>query len=268
MTKRSRDADEVDELVKAAVKDELVKAAVKEALKKLKTDPNNGGAGGDEKSTSKSIANLTQQFNNVLRDIIREEGVVGTQLDEDVMQFTAYLQYPNEIDVETTQNDLLRVDDGVAWIKYEATKVREMKLAIFYTNNKSLKMQYLASEQREAQRLLKEAKHTTDKQTEADMVLFSLMSNLLIDSSQKPLIQSRPSSGEGVHIISVTVAAQSPLKNHQVSRVSAGQARKIKSLRIGPHPSAPTIRMTVEIFCSNLLNGDLPPLLPPQQKEE
>jgi hypothetical protein len=255
MTKRSRDADEVEDLVKAAVKDELVKAAVKEALKKLKTDPTGGVGIGEELLPGKSIDNLTQQFNNVLKDIVREDGVTGKQVDEDLVQFVAFLDYPNDIDLETIQTEILKVDEGVAGIKYEATAPRELKLTISYTNKKSLKMQCLASENREAQRLLQQTPAQETK-SEADMVLFSLKSNLLIDTSQRPQIQSRPSSGEGVHIISVTVAAQSPLKSHQVTRVSAGQARKIKSLRIGPHPTTQTIRMTVEIFCSNLLGGE------------
>jgi hypothetical protein len=241
MKKRSRD-EEVDE---------LVKAAVKEALKKYKPESVE-----EDKKTATSIEKLTQQFNNVLADIIHEDGVEAKKVEEDLTQFTAIIRYPNEIDLDDIQNKLLKIDDGIAWINYEANGVREMKLTISFTTNKALKMQYLAQEQREAQQLLQK-QQTADSatKTDAEMVLFTLKSNLLIDTSQKPVIQDR-AIGEGIQIVSVTIAVQSPLKNHQIERIAAGQARKIKNLRIGPHPSVNTIRMTVEIYCSSVRQTD------------
>jgi hypothetical protein len=241
MRKRARDAD-VDE--------ERLRLAVKEALKKIRPE-----LAEEEERSSKSIEKLTSQFNEVLADVVNEEGMKAKKMEgDDLIQFTGVVRYPNEIDSKDIQDRLLKVDDGVACITYEANGAREMKMTISVTTNKALKMQYIAQEQREVYLLAQKAppveQPSTKVVTDAEMVLHAMKTSLVLDTTQTPVIQGR-SIGEGIEIVSVSIAVQSPLKNYQIERVASQQSRKIKNLRIGPHPSVNTIRMTVEIYCSS-----------------
>jgi hypothetical protein len=256
--KRTRDESEIMRELSDRV------TQLQEELKKVKASKDDKPGGGV--LTNERLAG---DFTKLLRTILREDGIKIKQVDDELVQFTGVIRYPNDLDIQELQQALINTDEGIASVVYECNGHRNMKFTISHTYNKALKMQYLAQDQRESQQYLNNAQQEKQGDVtidEASLVLFTLKSNLMLDTKCLPTIQSR-TIGEGIQVVSVTVAVQSPLKNHQLDSIIARQSRKLKSLRLGAHPDQATLRLTVEIYCCN--NNSTPSQQPqPQQQQD
>lgn len=229
--KRDRDAEEIDP--------EFMEAFREAWMKKRKKE--------QEGKSVAPVQDLTHAFNAIMKDIVSEEGFQVKAEENDLLHFSATFTYPNEIDYLEIYPRLYAVDQGVAWIECLLSQFKEIKMSIYYTKSKPLRLAYHEKHLKELEALKTQPRLLKSPPQGPDTVYMALAENLKLANVEPIFNNSRPPV-EGVRTVTVVVAVEKSIKSPQLQKIFAAQAGKIKNIRIDPHPDEPFIRVFVDIL--------------------
>lgn len=248
----SDESSSEEELIDALDKDEtvaLATAVVKKMLRKRKRQNYHSARAARMPSfeTRPQIPELIRKYNNIMGGVIDEAGFEAVTENTDIVRFDATVSYPNDVTLDL-QRAVLTVP-GSAWVTYEASGPRKMRMSIFSTENRAIQLQndfQIAKIMDERNR--KAIQNTVDLgDNEGGMLIRSLMKYVMLDSSKKPpnTIHKKMS-----HILSaweVSALVMNPTNGADLEMFAQHQRSKFCFARIGPDSIENQCRLTVQI---------------------
>lgn len=233
--------------------EEWIAQIVKDAMKKKRVGGVNSTTAVSKMADDEPkipISDIVDKYNDILKHVIREEGVQPVLDGDDIVKFKGVVCVPNAIDLGL-QRKLMNVD-GTCEIAYDSIGKGEMQLTILYTKNTADRLFYRQQrQQHETKRRIIVVK--TDDTVPAgvvdddvSMLTSVLKCNVPVDSSVYPIVHSRNVS-KTTKIVSMTIGLLNPCRSNDLVLVAAAQGDNLRSLKIFPHSSNQVICLTAEI---------------------
>lgn len=243
MTKRGRDSESEDD----DDIDEIIKVAVREALRKRKK-------GEDSKPqtsfwnifrTSGGAPQVPQQINEIAGDIIHEGEITNTELVEGglVIQYTFHVKFPNLVPLSTLER--LQKIEGIVRTEVDNVPGKEglQKVVLTYTLDVKLGMRFRKEE------LMKERPLNTDPVEGAEAfkaVKKHIQANIEIDTTEDAVRKSEKPLAKDILLVSIAQAIKTPVRLEQLQRLRHHSL--IRDVATIAHPKADKVRVVLDFL--------------------
>lgn len=242
MTKRTREEEEDEELAKLVISQ----------IRKIKKNPTTVEPPSSQETLlgKKSIfvvGNLKDSLEDILKNVIREDGFTIQSDKDGLVQFQGVILHPFEMtyDLLKLLRDCGQKYQGSLWIDFEPHDQGTV-IKAYFTQEASLIMAKTKKDQIEDLHREQETKIDKPPTDELGILGHSLVRYLDVDRLQRPKFKTRPTGGS-LFVVNCTVVLEKGVSSRQIERVFQSHAENIKSLTWGKHLTLPKLFISLEV---------------------
>lgn len=235
--------------------DEVVKRITREVIKSLQqqTNPVNQI---ETKKQQKSVPPdvLAEKFNEVLKDILRQDGLKLVSDSGAVLEFSGVAPYPFEMnmDLQYELQAAAKRFSGTVWGLYDPCS-DGMLIKLCFTQDRGVKVVRSEQDQKEHNERMHKIHSQQTPTTEAGMISHSLVSHVAVDLKNKAVFSQRP-VWDDMTVISASVVLADQVGSHQLEKLAVHQQGKMKALTWGKHLTLPKLRLTLDITSASMVD--------------